>query len=112
MPHITTDKTLDLLTDRFVFPEIFEVHRRTTPHPELIVVPYDGGETSPGYLRVSQNGHASYINEPFERGKSVLGARPLKAHQSEWRDVDRVERPEALRTRVLGELRLLEQVTI
>lgn len=111
MPMLHTDQTLELLTDHFVFPDIFEIHRRQTPHAALIVVPYDGGETSPGYLHITADGAVDYRNETFVRARSVLGARPLKDHQTEWRDVDRIQDASQLLAVITGELRLLEQVT-
>lgn len=111
MPVMPVPQTLDLLTDHFVFPDIFEIHRRQVPDAVLIVVPYDGSETSPGYLRVSADGTVDYRDETFTRTKSVLGARPLKAHQTEWRDVDRIQDASQLMAVITGELRLLEQVT-
>lgn len=112
MPTTTSrDETLiATLTDHFTFPDIFECHRQTTPDAALVIVPYDNLDTSPGYLRVTLDGDATYVNEPFARSKSVLGARPLKAHQNEWRDVSRLASVDELVSLIDAERQLLGEV--
>lgn len=107
---IDPDALRATLTDHFTFPDIFECHRQTTPNAALIIVPYDNLDTSPGYLHVPVDGPAAYINEPFARSESVLGARPLKAYQNEWRDVNRVTSVDGLIALIHAEQQLLDEV--